>query len=288
MTTYAVTGATGHLGSLAVASLLAAGVPAGDVVAVVRDAGRASALADRGVVVRVADYTDPASLTAALADVDRLLLVSSSAVGERVAQHANVIRAATEAGVGLVAYTSLLHADTSTLGLAAEHIATEKLLAESGLRYVLLRNGWYWENFIASAPAAIDSGVLYGAGGDGRIAGAARADYAAAAAAALVTDDPRQVYELAGSYPLDYIGIAAVLADVSGKPVRYQDLPEADYAGALEQAGLPQPVAAMLADSDAGAAQGGLDGASTDLEDLIGGPSASFADVAHSGLTVSA
>ena len=288
MTTYAVTGATGNLGGLAVAALLENGVAPGDIVAIVRDAGRAASLSDQGVQVRVADYTDPAALATALSGVDRLLLISSSEVGQREAQHANVIRAASEAGVALIAYTSLLGGEGSPLTvLRAEHVATEKLLAESGLRTVVLRNGWYWENYLASAPTAIEGGVLYGAAGDGVVAGAARGDYAAAAAAALIADDPRPVYELAGSHPLTYAGIADVLAEVSGKPVRYQDLPESAYADALAGAGLPQPVAAMLADSDAGAAQGGLNGSSADLEELIGRTSASFADVARPALAAS-
>lgn len=284
MTTYAVTGATGQLGSLSIEALLERGVAAGDIVAVVRDAAKASPLADRGVTVRVADYSDRAALTTAFAGVDRLLFVSGSEVGSRIAQHTTVVEAAVAAKVGLVAYTSVLKADTSGLQLAHEHIATEKVLADSGLAHILLRNGWYSENYTASLQPTLEGGVLYGAAGDGKVAPATRADYAGASAAALIAGEPK-VYELGGSEHLTYADIAAVLAEVSGKPVRYQDLPEADYAAALTSAGVPEPMPAVLADSDAGIARGDLDTSSTDLTDLLGRPSTPFVEVIRAALS---
>ncbi|NMO00922.1 SDR family oxidoreductase [Gordonia sp. TBRC 11910] len=284
MTTYAVTGATGGLGSSAIDALLSSGIDAADVVAIVRDPAKAATLADAGVTVRRADYDDVDALTAALSGVDRLLFVSGSEIGRRATQHANVIAAAKAAGVPFVAYTSLLRADDSSLSLAEEHRATEQALAESGINHSLLRNGWYWENYVASAGPASESGTLYGAAGDGRVAAAARADYAKAAAAVLTSDAPRAVYELAGDVSLSYPQIAAQISDASGKPVAYQNLSEGDYAGALVGAGLPEPVAAMLADSDTGVSNGQLDSASTDLVDLIGGPATSFAQVLRTAL----
>ncbi|MGV9857910.1 NmrA family NAD(P)-binding protein [Gordonia sp. NPDC003425] len=281
MTTYALTGATGHLGGATVDALIEKGIAPTDIVAIVRDADKASALAAAGVAVRVADYENPAALRSALAGVDRLLLVSSSAVGARVSQHTNVIEAAKAAGVGVIAYTSILRADTSTLALATEHVDTEKLLADAGIPYVLLRNGWYWENYLGGAQAAVTSGVLYGSAGDGRVAGATRADYAAAAATALVDARGGEVYELNGSEHLTHADFAATFAEVSGSPVRYQDLPEADYAAALASTGIPEAFAKILADSDAGVARGELDSDSTDLADLIGRPPTSFAEVAR-------
>lgn len=269
MTTYAVTGATGQLGSQAIGALLDRGVAPGDVVAIVRDAGKAAGLRDRGVDVRVADYADAEAVRTALEGVDRLLLVSGSEVGSRVPQHTTVIQAARDAGVGLIAYTSILRADTSGLALAHEHVETEKVLAGSGLDHILLRNGWYSENHVAALQPTLDGGVLYGAAGDGRVAPAARADYATAAAAALLDGTPR-VYELAGAESLSYADIAGILAEVSGKPVRYQDLPQADYAAALAQNGVPAPMNEVLADSDAGIARGELDGDATDLAGLVG------------------
>lgn len=284
MTIYAVTGATGGLGSAAVEALLERGVAAGDVVAVVRTPEKADALRSAGVDVRVADYGDPTALRAALTGVDRVLLVSGSEVGQRVPQHRNVIEAATDAGVSLIAYTSILRADTSPLALATEHVATERVLAESGIPTVLLRNGWYWENYLAAAPQAVETGVLYGSAGNGSVAAASRRDYAAAAATALVEAAGGEVYELAGDEHPTYAQIAATLAEVSGKPVRYTDIPEADYAAALTDAGIPAPMAEILADSDAGVARGALDSDSTDLATLTGRPSTPLVEVLRAGL----
>lgn len=283
MTIYGVTGATGQLGRLAVDDLIERGTPAGDIVAVVRDEAKASGLADRGVTVRVADYADTAALTTAFAGVDRLLFISGSEVGSRVAQHSSVVDAAVAAQVGLVAYTSILEAGTSGLSLAAEHVATEKALADSGLPHILLRNGWYSENYAASLQPTIDGGVLYGAAGEGRVAPATRPDFAGAAVAALIAGRPG-VFELVGTEHLTYADIAAVIADVAGTPVRYQDLSTDDYAAALTQAGVPEPMPAVLADSDAGIARGELDSTSTDLADLLGRPSTPFADVIRAAL----
>jgi NAD(P)H dehydrogenase (quinone) len=269
MTTYAVTGATGQLGSLVIDALVTRGVAPSDVVAIARDARKATGLRDRGVDVRVADYADGAAVRAAVEGVDRLLLVSGSEVGSRVPQHTTVIEAARDAGVGLIAYTSILRGNESGLMLAREHVETEKALADSGVDHILLRNGWYSENYVAALAPTLAGGVLYGAAGDGRVAPAARADYAAAAAAAIVDGTPR-VYELAGGESLSYPDIAGILAEVSGKPVRYQDLPQADYAAALADNGVPAPMNEVLADSDAGVARGELDGAATDLAGLVG------------------
>ena len=284
MTSYAVTGATGGLGGAAVHALIARGVAPSEIVAVVRDEAKTDALKAAGVTVRVADYGDPAALRAAFAGVDRLLLVSGPEVGKRLPQHTNVIDAAKAAGVGLLAYTSILRADKSPLALAEEHVATEKLLAESGLTTVLLRNGWYSENYTQSLAPALASGVFAGSAGTGIVAPAARADYADAAAAALLIDEPAAVYELAGDEHLTYADIAATFAAVSGKPVAYQDLPEAEYAKILEGAGVPGPFAAILADSDAGVANGALDSTSSALADLRGTSSTPFAEVVEDAL----
>jgi NAD(P)H dehydrogenase (quinone) len=269
--TIAVTGATGHLGRLVVEALLDKGTPAGDIVAVVRTPAKAADLADKGVEIRQADYSDRAALESAFAGVDKLLLVSGSEVGQRVAQHANVIDAANTAGVGFVAYTSILDAQNSPIGLAVEHRATEDRLTQSGIDFALLRNGWYWENYLGSIPAAAETGTLFGSAGTGVVAAAARKDYAEAAAAVLLADGQAgKVYELGGDERLTYSELAEVISSVLGKPVSYKDLPQAEYAAALEGAGLPAPIASMLADSDAGVAVGALDTESGDLQKLIG------------------
>lgn len=274
----AITGATGQLGQHVLENLLKT-VPAGQVVAIVRNPAKAESLSQRGIGVRQADYSDEAALTAALQGVDKLLLISSSEVGQRAVQHRNVINAAKAAGVKFIAYTSLLHADTSPLGLADEHIATEKMLADSGIAYALLRNGWYTENYLASAPAALEHGVFIGAAGEGKIASATRADYAAAAARVISEEGHAgKVYELAGDEGWTLSQLAAELAKQSGKKVVYQNLNEADFAAALKGVGLPAGLADMLADSDAGAAKGGLFDDSHTLSALIGRPTTSLAE----------
>ena len=272
----ALTGATGQLGQFVVEELLKT-VAAKEIVAIVRNPAKAEALSKQGVLVRQADYGDQAALTQALAGVNKLLLISSSEVGQRAAQHRNVINAAKAAGVKFIAYTSLLHADKSPLGLHVEHVETEKMLADSGIPYTLLRNGWYSENYLASAPAALAHGVFIGAAGDGKIASATRADYAAAAARVISEEGHAgKVYELAGDRGWTLTELAALLSKASGKNVVYQNLSEADFAAALKGAGLPDWLATMLADSDAGAAKGGLFDDSKTLSKLIGRPTTSI------------
>ena len=276
--TIAVTGAAGHLGRLTITALRARGVAACYIVAVVRDVAKAADLAADGVQVRVADYADADALRDALAGVDKLLLVSGSEVGQRLPQHTNIIDAAEATGVAFIAYTSILHAATSPLILAGEHKATEELLAASGIDHALLRNGWYWENYDSSVAAAAASGALFGSAGAGRVAGAARKDFAEAAAAVLTTEGHAgAVYELGGER-LTYTELAEVLSGIVGVPVTYKDLPKEEYATILENAGVPAQFAAVLADSDAGIAVGALDTDSGDLERLIGRPATPAAE----------
>jgi NAD(P)H dehydrogenase (quinone) len=272
-----VTGATGHLGRLAVESLLARGVPAVDVVATGRRVEQLADLAERGVAVRAADYEDPASLRAAFTGAEKLLLVSGSEVGRRVAQHANAIETARDAGVGLIAYTSILRADTSSLLLAEEHLATEKALAGSGVPHVLLRNGWYIENYTGQLPVYLEHGIA-GAAGNGRVSAATRADYADAAAAVLAGEGHEgAVYELGGR-SFTMAELAEAVSAVAGRPVAYTDLPVEQYTAVLVGAGLPEPVAAVFADGDRGVAEGELFTDSDDLEKLIGRAPTSLAD----------
>ncbi|CAM4132709.1 SDR family oxidoreductase [Paracidovorax anthurii] len=267
-----VTGASGQLGRLVIEELLRS-VPAGGIVAAVRDPAKVADFAARGVVVRRADYADAASWDAALQGARKLLLISGNEIGQRTAQHRTVIDAARRAGVPLLAYTSVLRADRSLLGLAREHHETEQLLQASGVPHVLLRNGWYTENYLAGVGPALQHGALFGSAGEGRIASAARADYAAAAAAVLTQDGQAgRVYELAGDSAYTLADLAAELSRAAGKAIPYRDLPEADYAKALEGAGLPGPFAAILAQSDAAAAQGALFDEGRQLSQLIGRP----------------
>lgn len=278
----AITGATGQLGHYVIESLMKT-VPASQIVAIVRNPAKAQVLTAQGITVRQADYGDEAALTSALQGVEKLLLISSSEVGQRAPQHRNVINAAKAADVKFIAYTSLLHADSSPLGLADEHIETEKMLADSGIVYTLLRNGWYTENYLASTPAALEHGVFIGAAGDGKIASATRADYAVAAARVISeAGHEGKVYELAGDSAWTLTQLAAELTKQSGKPITYQNLSEADFAAALKSVGLPDGLADMLADSDVGASKGGLFDDSKTLSKLIGRPTTTLAEsVSH-------
>jgi NAD(P)H dehydrogenase (quinone) len=278
-TRYFVTAATGQLGQHVVADLVRRVGPAA-VVAVVRSLDKAAGLFPEGVEVRAGDYEKPDTLDTALAGADRLLLISSNAVGARVPQHANVIDAAKRAGVKRIAYTSLLHADRSTLGLADEHRETEALLRASGIPTTLLRNGWYTENYAASIPPALQHGGFLGAAGEGRISGAAREDYAEAAAAALIgdADGEHVVHELAGDHGFTLAEFAAELSRQAGREIPYVNLAQGEYRAALVQAGLPEPVADMIANSDAAAADGGLFDEGGTLSRLIGRPTTPFGE----------
>ena len=273
-----VTGATGNLGQLVIDALLET-VPASAIVAGVRDPSKetAVALSDKGVEVRVADYSRPETLSEAFAGVDRLLLISGSEVGKRTTQHGNVIAAAKDAGVGLIAYTSILHADTSPLFLAEEHRDTEAALAESGVPFVLLRNGWYTEVYTWRLPLAFKQGALIGAAGDGRISSAARTDYARAAATVLAEGDHAgAVYELAGDSSFTLSELAAVVTEAAGKTIDYQNMAVEDFRDAVAKAGIPELFAKVLSDTDAGAARGALFDEGKTLAKLIGRPTTPF------------
>ncbi|MDQ6750498.1 MAG: SDR family oxidoreductase [Actinomycetota bacterium] len=270
MATYAITGASGQLGHLAVHELLARGVPTSDVVAIVRTSAKAADLAKRGVQIRDADYAHPQTLSAALDGVDRLLLISSSEAGQRVAHHTNVIEAAKSAGTARIVYTSMLNADDTTNPLVGEHQDTERVLRAAGVPFTLLRNGWYTENYTDQLDQYLQSGEILGVAGNGRISAATRQDYASAAAAALLQDDDdNRTYELGGP-AFDLHELARVISEVTGTTVTYTDLSVDDYASRLERAGLDEASARFVAALDASIANGELETASQDLEQLLG------------------
>ncbi|AVB20702.1 MULTISPECIES: SDR family oxidoreductase [Pseudomonas syringae group] len=268
-----VTGATGQLGRLVIEKLLER-VPAEQIVAAVRSPEKAADLSAKGVQVRHADYSQPSTLDSAFAGADKVLLISSSEIGQRFSQHKAVIDAAKRAGVKLLAYTSVLHAEASELGLAKEHVETEAYLRASGLPFALLRNGWYTENYTAGVPGALAHGAVMGSADEGRISSASRLDYAEAAAVLLTSgeDQSGRVYELAGDESYTLTEFAAELSRQAGKTLPYVNLPQAEFEAALIQAGLPDFVARLLADSDAAAAKGALFDDSRQLSKLIGRP----------------
>ncbi|MBI4808936.1 MAG: SDR family oxidoreductase [Nitrosomonadales bacterium] len=272
-----ITGATGQLGHLVIKTLLKK-VPASGIVAAVRNVEKAKDLAALGVQVRYADYSKPETWDAALKGADKVLLISSSEIGQRAKQHKSVIDAAKRAGVKLLAYTSVLHADTSPLGLAAEHRETEAYIRASGVPSVLLRHGWYTENYTAGIPGALAHGAVYGCAGNGRISSATRADYAEADVAALTADNQvGKVYELAGDTAFTLTELAAEISRQSGKNIGYVNLPQAEYKNVLVKAGLPEVVAELLSDSDTGVSKGGLFDDGHQLSKLIGRPTTALA-----------
>jgi NAD(P)H dehydrogenase (quinone) len=279
-----ITGATGQLGRLVIANLLKT-TPSGQIVAAVRDPAKAADLLALGVHVRQADYNDPASLDAAFAGATKVLLISSNDLGNRGVQHRNVIDAAVRASVALFAYTSVLHADTSLLGLAAEHRETEEAIRESGLTYTLLRNGWYAENHTMALKGALEHGALAGAAGEGRISAAAREDYAAAAAVVLASSQAvPQIYELAGDTAFTLSDLAAETAKQAGRELPYHNLGQHEYRELLVTVGLPAIVADLLANSDFAASKGALFDDSGTLGKLIGRPTQSLADAVKAAL----
>jgi NAD(P)H dehydrogenase (quinone) len=271
MTTYAVTGATGPFGHLAVLALLDRGVPSSEVIAVVRNREKTQPLAERGVQIRVADYDDAPALVRAFTDVDRLLFVSGSEVGQRERQHRNIVEAARTAGVSRIAYTSIARAEENTMPLGAEHRATEALLQASGLPTLLLRNSWYVENYTGQLEQYRAVGAVIGATGEARIAAAPRADYAEAAAAALVDDVAPGVYELGGP-AFTMTELAAAISAATGQELPYRNVSLEDFEAGLVSAGLDAGTAAFVTALERGAAAGELDVPVTDLERLLGRP----------------
>jgi NAD(P)H dehydrogenase (quinone) len=278
-----VTGATGQLGRHVVEALLERSVPAGDIVATGRSIEKLADFAAQGVDVRAIDYADAASVAAALQGARRVLLISGSEVGQRVEQHRTVIEVAKAEGVELLAYTSIANADTTGMKLAAEHKETEAILRESGVPFVLLRNGWYLENYTEQLPGTLAQGAIAGSAGDGKVSGAARADYAHAAAAVLVAEGQAgKVYELGGDEAFTMADLAAEITAATGKDISYNNLPAEDYAGLLKGVGVPGAFAEILADSDLGIARGDLLVSTGDLRRLIGRPATSLSEAVRS------
>jgi NAD(P)H dehydrogenase (quinone) len=275
-----VTGATGQLGRLVIEKLLKR-VKASDIAVVVRNREKAGSLAALGIEVRQADYDKPETLRNAFRGADQVLLISANEVGKRLAQHRNVIEAAKADGAKLIVYTSLLNADKSGIGtLAKEHFGTEELIRKSGIPFVILRNGWYIENYSENLGPALQYGAIAGAAGDGKVAAATREDYAEAAAAVLTgSGHEGKIYELAGDRAFSMSELAGEVAKASGKTVTYNDLPPDKYRDMLVGVGVPAPVAEMLSDADLGLKRGELDSKSGDLRRLIGRPTTEMSSV---------
>lgn len=277
-----ITGATGQLGRLVV-NKLKEKTGQENIIALVRSPEKA---ADMEVEARPFDYNNQSDqLAESLKGVDKLLMISGSEVGQRAAQQRNVIDAAKKAGVKAIVYTSLLHANTSTLSLAPEHLETEEMLKKSGISHTILRNGWYTENYTGSIPSAVASGAFIGSAGEGKISSAARADYAEAAAVVLTSPDHTgKVYELAGDETYTLGDLASELSQQLGKEIPYRNLSEQEYAGVLSSVGVPEDFAKVIAGWDVGVSKGDLFNDQKSLSALIGRPTTPLKSVVESAL----
>ncbi len=265
----AVTGSTGHLGTLVI-RMLKEKMPAENIIALARTPEKASGF---GVEVRKADYEQPDTLNKALEGVDTLLFISASEIGKRISQHISILNAAKANNVKWIIYTSLLHAENSIISLAAEHRSTEQAIKDSGIPYTILRNGWYTENYTASVPNALGAGAFIGSAGDGKMSLATRRDYAEAAVAVSTSGDHKgKTYELAGDEAYTLHDLAAEVSRQSGKNIPYKNLPETEYAQILKGFGLPDAVASAIAGWDVAASKGALYDDSHQLSKLIGRP----------------
>lgn len=279
-----ITGATGHLGRLVIEQLLQH-IPPQQIAVAVRDVEKAADFRERGIDVRHADYDQPETLRAAFEGATKVLLISANEVGKRVGQHRNAVNAIQAAAPGLLVYTSILNADRSGIGLAKEHFASEELVRASGIPFVILRNGWYLENYTENLAPALQYGAIAGSAGTGRVAAAARVDFAAAAAAVLTGEGHEgKVYELAGDTPFTMSELAAEVSRQTGKEVAYNDMPAEQYRDLLIGAGLPAPVADMLADADLGLSRGELDSDSGELRQLIGRPTTPLSEAVRAAI----
>lgn len=275
---YAVTGSTGAFGTLAIKHLLELNVPASSIIALARSPEKAAKFEEGGVEVRIADYDRLETLEGALAGAERLLLVSGSEVGKRLPQHRNVLSAAKKAGVKLIVYTSISNADDSVSPLAPEHKATEKMIKESGIPFVFMRNNWYTENYTQDVALAGKTGVIEAATGTGKVASASRTDYAEGAVRVLKGDGhENKIYELCGE-PWDYNGLAKAASEVLGKPVVYKAVTPDERTQSLLAAGLSKEVAGFVVALDLSIAAGALANPGHDLEKLIGRKPQSLAE----------
>ena len=266
--TLAVTGASGHLGRAVIANLLARG--AKHIVAITRDPAKLTDLPP-GIEVRAADFNDPASLPAAFAGVDRLLVISTDQFDYRAGQQIAAIDAAENAGVKHIAYTSIASPYPDPLSLAADsHFWTEARLMASPMTWSILRNNLYADYLLPTAQHAIGSGQLFHAAQSGRRAYVTRDDCAAAAAGALLTAEGRRVFDISGPEALSGDDLASLFTELSGRPVSAQSVPVEGLLAGLKQGGVPDAMAGLLARFDTDAAKGYLGIVTGDVEELTG------------------
>ncbi|MDO9355421.1 MAG: SDR family oxidoreductase [Solirubrobacteraceae bacterium] len=284
--TLAITGASGNLGRRTAELLLEGGVDPSQVVLLTRTPSNLDDFAAKGVQVRAADFDDPSSLPAAFDGVDRLLLISTDTVGARIEQQTRAIDAAKAAGVGHVIYTSAPQPSTENPALVVvDHLATEEHLRASGLDWTFLRNNLYSEFQLGSGAQAVASGQIFTNAGDRGAAYVSREDCAAAAAAVLAggAEHAGQAYEISGGEALTQDQVAALLTEVTGKPVAVVQVDDEGLTGGLTAAGLPDFIIPVLVTFGTAQREGYLDLVTTAVADLTGRQPTPLRDVLVAG-----
>lgn len=269
---YLVTGATGKLGSKIVDHLLKR-IEAKELAVSVRDPKKASALSDKGIDVRQADFDHPESLREAFQGVDRLLIISADGDNDtRIRQHLQAVEAAKEAGVSFIAYTSLADATDSQNVMAPPHVATEKAIRETGIKHAFLRNNWYLENELGSIQGVLAGAPWVTAARDGKVGWALQDEYAEAAAIVLTTEAfDEEMYELSGPLHTQHEFVEA-LSDVLGQDVALQEVSAEAYGDVMRGAGVPEGAIPIVVGIQDSIRNGSLEVESTDFERLLGRP----------------
>lgn len=273
--TLLVTGAAGQLGRNVIRHLIETyHVSPGSIIAATRSPEKLSDLAAKGVVVRKADFDDAASLPSAFAGVDRLLIISTDALdtpGKRLVQHKGAIEAAKNAGVKHILYTSMPSPDKSLVTFAPDHLGTEEAIKASGISYTILRDAWYMDNYLMGLPHSLQDGKWYTSAGAGRVPNISRDDCALAIAAALASDTTANaVYTLTGAHLLSMEDVAALVTEVTGRPLQVVHANDEQLAGGMTAAGLPKFLVDMLVSADANIRAGNFETATGDLKKLTG------------------
>jgi NAD(P)H dehydrogenase (quinone) len=269
-----VTGAAGQLGQRVIHHLLETHkVSPSDIVAATRSPEKLSGLAAKGVVTRKADFDDQAGLTAAFAGIDRLLIISTDSLdtpGKRLSQHKAAVAAAKAAGVKHILYTSMPSPDKSLVTFAPDHLGTEEAIKASGISYTILRDAWYIDNFMMSLPHNLHAGKWFTATHGGRVPYISREDCARAIAAALVSPADNATLTLTGAHSASIEDVAAVVSEVTGKPLDVVNVTDEQLAAGLTGAGLPKFVVDMLVSADANIRAGNFDAITGDFKTLTG------------------
>ncbi len=273
--TLLVTGATGKLGRLVLDELLASGkVSPANIIATSRDTEKLADYAAKGVQTRTASFDDAASLDAAFAGADRILIISTDALdepGKRLRQHLAAVAAAQKAGAKHILYTSMPSPETSVIPFAPDHLGTENAIKATGIAYTILRNGWYMENLFLALPHAVAEGKWYSASGEGRIAHIAREDIAKATAAALASGSTESAtYTLTGATKHTVDEIAATVSKVTGKPLEVVHVTDEQLAGGLKAAGLPDFFIPVIVSFDTNTREGHIAMVTGDAATLSG------------------